>query len=137
MRLIPSIILCGLFVSQLVGSMVQAQDAAEPVWPTREWLISTPELQGMDSAALAKLVTFGTSRSFDSVLVARHGRIVLDVYSRPTPPTFRTPSTPRHAQARLFDPLGIKPPFWRRDPQGLTMGAGGLALVPHDMAKIG
>ena len=37
----------------------------------------------MDSADLAKLVAYGTSRSFDSLLIARHGKIVLDTYYAP------------------------------------------------------
>ncbi len=37
----------------------------------------------MDPAALAKLVEFGTSRSFDSLLIVRHGKIVLDAYYAP------------------------------------------------------
>src|SRR4051794_41164906 len=59
------------------------QASAESIWPTKEWQTSTPEEQGMDSAALAKLVAFGTSRSLDSLLIARHGRIVLDAYYAP------------------------------------------------------
>ncbi|WP_245309566.1 beta-lactamase family protein [Bradyrhizobium retamae] len=45
--------------------------------------MSTPEEQGMDSTALARLIEFGTSRSFDSLLIVRHGRIVLDAYYAP------------------------------------------------------
>src|SRR5258708_2969199 len=60
-----------------------SQGSAAPVWPTREWQTSSPEEQGMDSADLAKLVAYGTSRSFDSLLIARHGRIVLDAYYAP------------------------------------------------------
>lgn len=37
----------------------------------------------MDSAALAKLIEFGTSRRFDSLLIVRHGKLVLDVYYAP------------------------------------------------------
>jgi CubicO group peptidase (beta-lactamase class C family) len=59
------------------------QASAESIWPTKEWQTSTPEEQGMDSAALAKLVALGASRSLDSLLVARHGRIVLDAYYAP------------------------------------------------------
>jgi CubicO group peptidase (beta-lactamase class C family) len=59
---------------------VFAQDTSETVWPTKEWQTSTPEEQGMDSAALAKLLDFGTTLSFDSLLIARHGKIVLDAY---------------------------------------------------------
>jgi CubicO group peptidase (beta-lactamase class C family) len=60
-----------------------AQTATESIWPTRQWQTSTPEAQGMDSAALARLLDFGTSRSFDSLLLVRHGRIVLDAYYAP------------------------------------------------------
>ena len=64
---------------------IQTQEAGKPVWPTREWLTSTPEEQGMDSAVLAKLVTVGESHSFDSLLVVRHGRIVAEAYYTPYP----------------------------------------------------
>src|SRR5882757_6541926 len=50
-------------------SQDQPQGSAGPVWPTKEWLTSTPGEQGMDSADLAKLVAYGTSRSFDSLLL--------------------------------------------------------------------
>jgi hypothetical protein len=75
-----------MLIASMCGAAAQekspdkSQASAEPVWPTNGWQTSTPEEQGMDSAALAKLVEYGTSRSFDSVLVARHGRIVLDAY---------------------------------------------------------
>jgi CubicO group peptidase (beta-lactamase class C family) len=42
-----------------------------------------------------------------------------------------------YANAKLFSPLGIAASTWRRDPQGLSIGGGGLALRPRDMAKIG
>jgi CubicO group peptidase (beta-lactamase class C family) len=60
-----------------------AQGGAAPVWPTQQWQISTPEEQGMDSMALANLLDFGKSRSLDSLLLVRHGRIVLDAYYAP------------------------------------------------------
>ena len=229
----------------------------EPVWPTAQWQTSTPEQQGMDSAALAKLVAAGTTRSFDSLLVTRHGRIVLDAYYAPftvdmphainsstkavvatllaiaykdglldrldhpmldffsdrsianvderkkaitvqhllnmtsglewdegfvggrqqslsdmgrSPdwvqfildrPMAHAPgeelyynsggshllsaivsklagkNTADYAQERLFGPLGIAQPFWRRDPQRLPIGGYGLMMRPQDMAKIG
>ncbi len=37
----------------------------------------------MDSAALAKLVAYGASHDFDSLLVVRHGRIVTEAYYAP------------------------------------------------------
>jgi CubicO group peptidase (beta-lactamase class C family) len=61
----------------------RAQDLDRPVWPTHEWLTSTPEDQGMDSSVLAKLVADGERLGFDSVLVVRHGRIVTEASYAP------------------------------------------------------
>jgi CubicO group peptidase (beta-lactamase class C family) len=74
--------LCALVASAYLRP-AQAQDTDNSVWPTKEWLTSTPEEQGMDSAALAKLVAYGESHSFDSLLVVRHGRIVTEAYYAP------------------------------------------------------
>jgi len=235
----------------------RASASEDVVWPIPEWQISTPEEQGMDSADLARLVAFGRTRSFDSLLIARHGRIVLDAYYTPytadiphglnsatkaivssliamvrkdglldsfdhpvldlfadrnaadvddrkravtvqhlldmtsglawdegfeggreqslvdlrrSPdwvkfildrPMAHAPgedfyynsgnshllsalvtkltgkSTVSYANDRLFGPLGIAPPFWPRDPQGVAIGGWSLALRPHDMARIG
>ena len=60
-----------------------AQGGAASVWPTRQWQTSTPEEQGMDSMALADLLDFGKTRSLDSLLLVRRGRIVLDAYYAP------------------------------------------------------
>jgi CubicO group peptidase (beta-lactamase class C family) len=45
--------------------------------------MSTPEVEGMDSKELAKLADWGTTHSFDSLLVVRHGKIVAEVYYAP------------------------------------------------------
>lgn len=68
-----------------------ARTEGNVVWPTAQWQTSTPEEQGMESAALAKLVEFGSTRSFDSLLIARHGRLVLDVYYAPRSPDLPHP----------------------------------------------
>jgi CubicO group peptidase (beta-lactamase class C family) len=72
-----------ILVIRLCCTAAYAQDEAETIWPTQQWQTSSPEEQGMDSAALAKLVEFGSSRSFDSLLIARHGKIVMDAYYAP------------------------------------------------------
>jgi hypothetical protein len=59
------------------------QDTTEPIWPTKEWQMSTPEKEGMDSKELANLVDFGAKHSFDSLLVVRHGTIVAEAYYAP------------------------------------------------------
>src|SRR4051812_25694058 len=61
----------------------QPQAGTGPVWPTRQWQTSTPEEQGIESAALAGLLDFGATHSLDSLLLVRHGRIVLDAYYAP------------------------------------------------------
>ena len=62
-----------------------APEAATPtiVWPTQGWQVSTPEEQGMDPAALAKLVHAIGERRQDSLLIVRHGKIILDAYYAP------------------------------------------------------
>ena len=59
------------------------QDTTEAIWPTKEWQMSTPEEQGMDSEELANVVDFGAKHSFDSLLVVRHGTIVAEAYYAP------------------------------------------------------
>jgi CubicO group peptidase (beta-lactamase class C family) len=60
-----------------------AQGATEPIWPTKQWQISSPEEQGLGSKELAKLVDFGTTHKLDSLLVVRHGKIVAEAYYAP------------------------------------------------------
>jgi CubicO group peptidase (beta-lactamase class C family) len=72
-----------ILASSILCCAAHAQGAAEPIWPTQQWQASTPEAQGMDPAALARLLDFGASHRFDSLLIARHGQIVLDAYYAP------------------------------------------------------
>jgi CubicO group peptidase (beta-lactamase class C family) len=77
----------GLSLAAWVWSgAAHAEGPAEPSWPTRRWAVSTPEEQGIDSGALARLVNYGAAHSFDSLLIARRGRIVLDAYYAPYTP---------------------------------------------------
>lgn len=72
-----------LVVLVCLCSIITPAQSAETIWPTLSWQTSSPEEQGMDSAALAKVLAFGKTRSFDSLLVVRHGRMVLDAYYAP------------------------------------------------------
>src|ERR1700722_16878172 len=66
----------------LAASHASAADPAT-VWPTKAWDVSTPEEQGVDSAALAQLINkIGTFRQ-DSLLIVRHGKIIVDAYYAP------------------------------------------------------
>lgn len=49
----------------------------------QEWQTATPESQGMDSAALARLVEYGANAKMDSLVVVRNGRIVTEAYYAP------------------------------------------------------
>ena len=83
-----------LVATPICRGAAPTQGATEPTWPTKEWQTSTPEEQGMDSKELAKLVDFGTRRilaapgvtlssMLDSLLVVRHGKIVVEAYYAP------------------------------------------------------
>jgi CubicO group peptidase (beta-lactamase class C family) len=65
-----------------------ANDSSQS-WPTKGWQTSTPEAQGMDSAALAQLVNFVGIYKQDSLLIIRHGKIVVDAYYAPYAPNIR------------------------------------------------
>ncbi|CAN5365242.1 hypothetical protein BH10PSE18_BH10PSE18_38940 [soil metagenome] len=70
-----------VLMAVLVWPGARAEEPA--VWPTAGWTESTPEAQGMDSAALAELIGFGRANAMDSLLVTRHGRLVADAYYAP------------------------------------------------------
>ena len=67
----------------LADAAARAADGAATPWPTAGWETSTPEAEGMSSAALADLVDFGAASDMDSLLVVRHGRIVAEAYYAP------------------------------------------------------
>jgi hypothetical protein len=86
----------GIFTiaAAICSGATPTQSRTEPTWPTQEWRTSSPEEQGMDSKKLAELVDFGARRilatpgvtpssMFDSLLVVRHGKIVVEVYYAP------------------------------------------------------
>ncbi len=68
------------------------EEAARPetgaYWPTEGWRTSTPEEQGMDSAKLDQVIAYIEDMDkgglpVNSVLVVRHGYIVLEEYPQP------------------------------------------------------
>jgi CubicO group peptidase (beta-lactamase class C family) len=60
-----------------------SQGSQDVPWPTKSWQVSTPEEQGMDSGSLARLIeTVGNYRQ-DSLMIIRHGKIVVDAYYAP------------------------------------------------------
>jgi CubicO group peptidase (beta-lactamase class C family) len=82
------------FAAANFNGLAATQTTTEPIWPTNGWQTSTPEEEGMDSKELAKLVDFGASltlspigaaptSNLDSLLIVRHGKIVVEVYYAP------------------------------------------------------
>jgi CubicO group peptidase (beta-lactamase class C family) len=63
---------------------MQARDA-DGTWPTHGWATSTPEAQGIDSGVLADAMETIRARHIPahSLLIERHGKIVLDAYFAP------------------------------------------------------
>lgn len=82
-RVLKFVLGLGVFAVAFCGAGVTAEEERAVVWPTQGWQTSTPEEQGVDPAALAKLVEFGARQSMDSILIVRHGKIVLDAYYAP------------------------------------------------------
>lgn len=72
-------------VTLLHAQPATAQEKPQP-WPTKGWATSSPEEQGMSSERLARLVEFGGNNNMDSLLVTRHGRIVLEATYAPFRP---------------------------------------------------
>ncbi len=69
---------------QEVTTATATADLKESYWPTKEeWKRSSPEMQGMDSAELVRLFDFITAVSIPtrSVLIVRHGYLVLEAYA--------------------------------------------------------
>jgi CubicO group peptidase (beta-lactamase class C family) len=79
-------------------SFVSAVDIADPTsttyWPTAGWRNSTPEEQGMSSDRLQELINHITTADLDvhSVIVVRHGYVVLEEYPNPYQGQSRTMS---------------------------------------------
>ena len=76
---------CVVFCLALRAETATAQTS----WPTAGWPTSTPEGQGVSSNALADLVDFGAANAMDSLLVIRHGQIVVEAYYAPFRPEFK------------------------------------------------
>ena len=74
-----------LAASSLMAGTADNQ-VQQTVWPTKAWPVSIPEEQGMRSGTLARLVESVGGYKQDSLLIVRHGNIVLDAYYAPYQP---------------------------------------------------
>ena len=80
--------LAAFLITASVGAFA-AEARTDVPWPTAGWEVSTPEAQGIASSALVDLVELGAKNDMDSLLVVRHGRIVVDAYYAPFRPGLR------------------------------------------------
>jgi CubicO group peptidase (beta-lactamase class C family) len=69
--------------------VVKGADLAPSDWPTKGWSVAAPEAEGLDPGAFADVVEWAKAERADSLLVVRHGKIVLDVYYAPFKPGIR------------------------------------------------
>ncbi|MGJ4930205.1 serine hydrolase domain-containing protein [Bradyrhizobium sp. HKCCYLS2038] len=72
-----------VLVAGLFTSAASAEDASLSRFPQADWTTAAPEAEGVDSAALTKLVAAGKTMRFDSLLITRHGQVVLDASYAP------------------------------------------------------
>jgi CubicO group peptidase (beta-lactamase class C family) len=91
---LPAALRIFMIAGSICSGAADAHAVTEPIWPTKGWQTSSPEEQGMDSKELAELVDFGARRilatqgvtfssMLDSLLVVRHGKIVVEAYYAP------------------------------------------------------
>ncbi len=77
------------------GTSIAAELFSEEIyWPTEEWQTSSPEMQGMDSAELANLFDLTSTTILSrirSILIIRHGILVLEVYAPSVGPDIAQP----------------------------------------------
>ena len=73
----------------IFNGVVRAAELASPDWPTRGWSVAAPETEGLDAGALADLLEWARAERVDSLLVVRHGKIVVDAYYAPFRPGIR------------------------------------------------
>jgi CubicO group peptidase (beta-lactamase class C family) len=94
MRLMERIAAALIAAQCLVGPHALAAAAecacsSQTPWPTKDWEASTPEAEGMDSAAIARIVDLVGTYKQDTLLIIRHGKIVVDAYYAPYAPNIR------------------------------------------------
>jgi len=76
------------------SSFVEFSSATRDYWPTEGWMNSTPEEQGMNSNKLQEMIDHIADEDLDvhSVIVIRHGYVVLEEYPDPYQGISRTQS---------------------------------------------
>jgi CubicO group peptidase (beta-lactamase class C family) len=78
-----------LLVMVLLAGLIPARDVQgqtdAPYWPTEIWRTAVPEAQGVDSEVLVTLLERIAEREtdIDSLLIVRHGYLVLEAYWHP------------------------------------------------------
>lgn len=85
MRIATATMIAAIFLSPPAMGASESPTNEFP-WPTKGWATSTPEAQGLDAGRLARLVENVGAAKQDSLLIVRHGKIVLDAYYAPYAP---------------------------------------------------
>ena len=66
-------------------TILESTSLLEEESPTKGWMISTPEAQGMDSNRLARMIQYIENNEIDlrSIVIVRNGYIVTEAYFNP------------------------------------------------------
>ena len=109
--------------------------SAATSWPTAEWPTSTPEEQGMSSAALADLVEFGALNAADFGVPQLRERVFIigsrngQRFKFPSPTHFRPDSgealAGKERHRTTWDAFADLPPIG----MGITLAIGAIALL--------
>src|SRR6185437_17077589 len=80
----PTTVALAVFPPTASVADLEARES-QTLWPTRGWLSSTPEAQGLDSDAFAAAMETIRARHLPvhSLTIVRHGHLVLDAYFAP------------------------------------------------------
>ncbi len=76
------VVLISIFLLTLIRGQVYSQ-AASDYYPGDTWRTSSPEAQGMNSEYLTRMLNSIKSSEIHSVIIIRHGYVVLEAYSEP------------------------------------------------------
>ncbi len=82
---VPIVQIGKLCASESGHGAIQDNDLVEEYWPTNGWRNSTPEEQHMNAAKLQEMIDhiIDENQNIHSVIVVRHGYVVLEEYPNP------------------------------------------------------
>lgn len=122
-----------LLMLWVILTAVPTQAGSTPeYWPTKDWLLSTPEKQGMKSEELATYFSTWSQRQFhlDSLVVIRNGYLVAEAYA-----PLSAPETPHNVYSVTKSVTGALIGILLRDGLLKSLDTPVLSLFPKRTVK--